>query len=130
VLAPLGAAGHVALAAFYLVFATVPGSGEPPAHAVALLDHILKSNEAKLIAACGCVPARAPRDPDRHCARPARRPLVLPPIVAAPLVAIGVPVSDPMKVTGALMLFAVPAFAVLRATARRGRRPPRTPAVA
>src|SRR5438067_2043904 len=49
VLALLGGAGHVALATFYLVFATIPSSGQPRGQAVALLGHILNSTEAKLL---------------------------------------------------------------------------------
>jgi hypothetical protein len=126
VLALLGGAGHVALAAFYLVFATIPSSGQPRGQAVALLDHILNSSEAKLLVPLAiafplAILVTLIATVRGHVVGR----WVLIPIVAAPVAAIAAPAADTVKTSCALVLFTLAAAAVLRAASSRAAVRPR-----
>lgn len=123
-LALLGAAGHAALATFYVVFATIQSSSLSAARGVALIDHITTSHEALLLAPLAIA---FPLAILLTLIATVRSGLVgrrlLLPVVAAPVVAIAAPASDAVKTCGALVLFLVAAAVVLRAVATRPAAP-------
>jgi hypothetical protein len=114
-LALLGGAGHVALAAFYLVFATIPSSDLSRGQAVNLLHHILNSGEAKLLAPLALAFPLAILVTLIGTVRGGlTERWVLAPLVAAPIVAIVGPGSSSVKTSCALVLFLIAAAAVMR----------------
>ena len=126
-LALLGGAGHVALAAFYLVFATLPSSGQSSKQAIALIDHIVASGEVKLLAPLAIAFPLAILVTLLATVRGrlvGRRLLVL--IVAAPIAAVVAPGPDAVKTSCALALFLLAAAHVLRATTLVAARHKRT----
>lgn len=119
ILGVLGGAGHVALAAFYLVFATIPSGGQPRGQAVQLLEHILKSTEVKLLAPLAIAFPLAILLTLVATVRGriiGRRMLI--PIIGAPVLAIAAPAPDAVKTSCALILFTLAAAAILRAAPR------------
>jgi len=119
-LAVLGAAGHVALATFYVVFATIPGSSLPAAQGVELLDHITHSREALVVAPLAIafpLAILATLIATVRAGLVGRRLLV--PLVAAPVVGIVAPGPDALKTCGALVLFLAAAAVLLRAASRQ-----------
>ena len=122
VFALLGGAGHVALAAFYLVFAAIPGSPLSAARELALLDHVVNSTEVKLLAPLAIAFPLALIATMLAAVRAgllARRVLVL--VAAAPVAAIVGPGSSAVKTCLALGLFVVAAAALARAVAGPAR---------
>ena len=115
-LALLGGAGHVALAAVYLVFATIPTAGLPPAHAVALIDHIVNSGDVMLLAPLAIAFPLAILVTLIATVRGglvAPRMLLL--IAAAPVAAAVAPGPDAVKTSCALILFLGAGAAVFHA---------------
>lgn len=123
VLSLLGGAGHVALAAFYLVFSTLPTSGLAVAQNIGVVDHIVKSHEAELLAPLAIAFPLAILATFLACVRGrlmTRWALV--PIVLAPVAAVGLQGSDELATSLALGLFLV-AAALLATGPRRSPRP-------
>jgi hypothetical protein len=123
ILALLGGAGHVALAAFYLVFTTIPTSGQPRAEGVALINHIVHAGETKLLAPLAIAFPLAILVTLVATVRGrlvGRRLLIL--VAAAPVAAIAAPGPDAVKTTCALVFFLLAAALVLRATANAAAR--------
>jgi hypothetical protein len=123
-LALLGGAGHVALAAIYLVFTTIPSSGQPRAQAIALIDHILESGEVKLLAPLAIAFPLAILLALLATVRSrlvGRRLLLL--VAAAPIAAVVAPGPDAIKTSCALALFLLASAKLLRATSLAAARP-------
>jgi Sec-independent protein secretion pathway component TatC len=124
ILALLGGAGHVALAAFYVAFTTIPSSDEPRARAIALIDHIVDSGEVKLLAPLAIAFPLAILLTLLATVRSrlvGRRLLLL--LVAAPIAAIVTPGPDAIKTSCALALFLLAATKLLQATTLAAARP-------